>query len=176
MGKKLPFLLLWLGLIILAKATMAQDSQFARELLPVWQRSMAYTLEVAEAMPDSLYDYRPTTEVFTFAEHLAHLERNLYSLSSRFIQAPTVPAVPTESLSKAECIALLRHRGEQVSDLLKTLTDEEWQTVVPDFWGPDPITRAGIIWLMRDHMTHHRGQLIVYLRLHGVEPPRYRGW
>jgi hypothetical protein len=26
------------------------------------------------------------------------------------------------------------------------------------------------------HQTHHRGQLVVYLRLKGIKPPQYRGW
>jgi uncharacterized damage-inducible protein DinB len=30
--------------------------------------------------------------------------------------------------------------------------------------------------LMHDHHTHHRGQIIVYLRLNGLKPPKYVGW
>jgi uncharacterized damage-inducible protein DinB len=25
-----------------------------------------------------------------------------------------------------------------------------------------------------DHITHHRGQIVVYLRLNGIKPPQYR--
>jgi len=30
--------------------------------------------------------------------------------------------------------------------------------------------------LLNDHQTHHRGQLVVYLRLNGIKPPAYIGW
>jgi uncharacterized damage-inducible protein DinB len=30
--------------------------------------------------------------------------------------------------------------------------------------------------LLNDHQAHHRGQLIVYLRLKGITPPPYTGW
>ncbi|NJL74904.1 MAG: hypothetical protein HC892_07620 [Saprospiraceae bacterium] len=30
--------------------------------------------------------------------------------------------------------------------------------------------------LMNDHLTHHRAQMIVYLRLKDVQPPKYVGW
>ena len=38
------------------------------------------------------------------------------------------------------------------------------------------MTRRRILLLMTDHLTHHRGQLVVYLRMKGVEPPKYVGW
>ncbi|OYY03206.1 MAG: DinB family protein, partial [Sphingobacteriia bacterium 35-40-5] len=30
--------------------------------------------------------------------------------------------------------------------------------------------------LIQDHQTHHRAQLIVYLRLNMLNPPNYTGW
>ncbi len=29
---------------------------------------------------------------------------------------------------------------------------------------------------MQDHQTHHRAQLLNYLRLNGIKPPAYIGW
>jgi uncharacterized damage-inducible protein DinB len=34
-------------------------------------------------------------------------------------------------------------------------------------------TKRQILLLLSDHITHHRGQMIVYLRLNGISPPRY---
>ena len=39
-----------------------------------------------------------------------------------------------------------------------------------------PMNKRQIVALLHDHMTHHRGQLMVYLRLKGIKPPQYRGW
>ncbi|MEM6517680.1 MAG: DinB family protein, partial [Bacteroidota bacterium] len=27
-----------------------------------------------------------------------------------------------------------------------------------------------------DHVTHHRGQATIYLRMNGIKPPDYIGW
>jgi uncharacterized damage-inducible protein DinB len=37
-------------------------------------------------------------------------------------------------------------------------------------------TKNRILNLMDNHLAHHRGQMIVYLRLKGIEPPSYVGW
>jgi uncharacterized damage-inducible protein DinB len=38
------------------------------------------------------------------------------------------------------------------------------------------MNKLQIINLINDHQTHHRAQLLVYLRLKGVKPPEYVGW
>ncbi|MDT8346268.1 MAG: DinB family protein, partial [Flavobacteriaceae bacterium] len=37
-------------------------------------------------------------------------------------------------------------------------------------------TKIQILNLLHDHVTHHRGQLVVYLNLKEIKPPRYTGW
>ena len=37
-------------------------------------------------------------------------------------------------------------------------------------------TRRQFLMLMADHVTHHRGQMLVYLRLKGITPPKYIGF
>jgi len=34
-------------------------------------------------------------------------------------------------------------------------------------------TRRQFFMLMADHVTHHRAQMLVYLRLKGIVPPKY---
>jgi uncharacterized damage-inducible protein DinB len=34
-------------------------------------------------------------------------------------------------------------------------------------------TKRQIFLLLADHVTHHRGQMLVYMRLNGLVPPRY---
>ena len=43
-------------------------------------------------------------------------------------------------------------------------------------FGGVKMPKENIFYLMRDHATHHRAQAILYLRMNGVEAPRYRGW
>ncbi|HET7002705.1 MAG TPA: DinB family protein, partial [Puia sp.] len=39
-----------------------------------------------------------------------------------------------------------------------------------------PMNKLQILNLLNDHQTHHRAQLIVYLRINGFKPPDYVGW
>jgi uncharacterized damage-inducible protein DinB len=41
-----------------------------------------------------------------------------------------------------------------------------------DYFGSD-ITKRQVLLLLADHITHHRAQMIVSLRLNGLKPPRY---
>ena len=56
---------------------------------------------------------------------------------------------------------------------VKDVTDEQMGEIVETFAGPLP--KETICWFLRDHMTHTRGQLVVYLRLNGIVPPQYGG-
>lgn len=164
-------------LLILPLSMTGQVSEFGREFRPVWQRACAYTLEVAAAMPDSLYDYRPDSAVMTFGEHLVHLSNNLYSLNSRFFLASESPAeTPGSASDKAAVMARLQAAFAYVDSSLLTLRDADWAQPAPGFWNQNPGTKRVVLLLMRDHMTHHRGALVLYLRMNGITPPRFRGW
>ena len=41
-----------------------------------------------------------------------------------------------------------------------------------DYFGSDR-TKRQVLLLLADHITHHRGQMLVYMRLNGLKPPRY---
>lgn len=41
-----------------------------------------------------------------------------------------------------------------------------------DYFGLNRSKRQ-IFLLLSDHITHHRGQMLVHLRLNGIVPPRY---
>ena len=40
--------------------------------------------------------------------------------------------------------------------------------------GENAIAKWKLILFGMDHVTHHRGQMVVYLRLNGIKPPQYR--
>lgn len=42
--------------------------------------------------------------------------------------------------------------------------------------GAGRMSKLQFINLLNDHQTHHRGQMMVYLRLNGIQPPEYMGW
>ena len=67
-----------------------------------------------------------------------------------------------------------KETGKYTLSVLKKMEEKELAEKVNFFAGN--LTRWQIFELMHDHHTHHRGQLIVYLRLNAIKPPKYIGW
>lgn len=172
-------LLLWvLSVSVLFAQTKEPASMFARDFLPVWQRAQAYTLEVAEAMPEEQYGFSGAEDVMNFGEQMVHITGNLYGLCSRFIVEEKSPyqKPSAKALTKEEIIQQLQEGFAYVSTALMRMSDEDIQARAPRFWAKDPTAKSVIFLLMRDHMTHHRGHCILFLRMNGIKPPSYRGW
>ncbi len=158
--------------------SFAQDA-FLEEFAVKWEGAKSYTLEVAERMPESAYDFRPTPEQMSFREQLLHMMSNMVGLSQRYLDAGDwAPVLRDTSITKTyDKELLLRYLGyayEYVGESVIELDSTELNKEVDFFAGPKSVRQ--IINLLDDHSTHHRGQLMVYLRLNGLEPPRYRGW
>jgi uncharacterized damage-inducible protein DinB len=76
--------------------------------------------------------------------------------------------------TKAEMLELLQKGFDRAGEAIEGLNEETLNEEVSFFAGP--MTKRQILTLMNDHLTHHRGQVIIYLRLKKMEPPSYRGW
>ena len=79
-----------------------------------------------------------------------------------------------ELKTKEEIINQLTASFDNVAEIIKKVTLEELSTEVEFFAGPK--SKLQILNLMQDHVTHHRGQIIVYLNLNNMIPPKYSGW
>lgn len=177
MQNSIIFLFLLLPLMTFSQEKEAK-SNFAKEFGPVWERAKAYTLEVAEAMPAEKYQYRPTEEVDTYAGHLVHTADNWFGLCGRFVKEegwPLEDKIDSETASKEDIIKHLKASFAYADEAFYGLSDEELEAEAPKFWSKGASKKV-ILMLMRDHMTHHRGMLVIYLRENGIKPPRYRGW
>ena len=88
----------------------------------------------------------------------------------------SVPAQTQLSVTAVNKLKIARS-GETIELTAKDLaplTEKDLNHIVDFVAGK--MSRRRIMLLLTDHVTHHRGQLVVYLRLKGVEPPAYRGW
>ncbi|TNE61082.1 MAG: DinB family protein [Bacteroidetes bacterium] len=155
---------------------LAQTDAFLAESVKKWDNAMAYTLETARAIPDSVYGFKPTPEMFSFAEQLDHIGRNMTWLAGDYLLGKKFehPLLAKEHRLPAETLELLEASLAFAREAIATTPADSLEVTRKFFAGP--MTRRQIIALMHDHHTHHRGQLVVYLRLNGVKPPRYRGW
>ncbi len=166
--KKIIFILI--GLIV--GISNAQD-QTIPTFLEKWENSKTYMLEVARAMPLEQYDYKPTSREMTFGEQLLHIQQNIEWLGSTYFNKQKVEPV-SDTDPKSQTIKNLTLTFDLVSEAIKKTPTEDLKTKVQFFAGEK--TKLQILNLLQDHVTHHRGQLIVYLNLNNIEPPKYTGW
>ncbi|PHS67006.1 MAG: DinB family protein [Flavobacterium sp.] len=154
---------------------MAQQITPKTAFLEKWENSKNYLLEIAEAMPEENYGFKPTEREMSFSEQLLHIKQNMDWLStSYFTEKEYTKAKKPLHKSKAEIISELKKSFDSVFEIIRTSPDESLQETVTFFAGPK--SKLQILNLLQDHVTHHRGQLIVYLNLKDVKPPKYVGW
>lgn len=150
----------------------AQEDPISAFLIK-WENSKNYLLEMANEMPEVWYGYKPTEREMSFKEQLLHIKQNMDWLGSTYMKAEKQEE-KTEFKRKKEVIEALRHSFDVVGEAIKQLDPEMLKEEVDFFAGPK--TRLQILNLLQDHVTHHRGQLIVYMNLNHMEPPKYVGW
>lgn len=136
-------------------------------------------LSIVEAMPEDKYNYIPTTGKFedarNFGEQVKHVACAQFGFSDMFngkTPPPDCPkGGPDPAKTKAELITYLKKSFDYTNETFAKLTPENAMDRVDGQYG-GPTTKLGIAILSVWHLTDHYGQLVVYLRLNGIIPPR----
>lgn len=172
--KRIVRLAIAVVLMLPGLVSFGQDT-FLADFKIKWKNAADYTLEFARAMPEDFYTYTPTPVEMNFREQVKHIAGNMVWLSSSYLDGSKAHVDPTKSgNSKKEIIAMMEKAFAYAATTVDQLTEKDLNTQVDFFAGK--MTKRRILLLMTDHVTHHRGQLVVYLRMKGVEPPKYVGW
>jgi uncharacterized damage-inducible protein DinB len=150
---------------------LAQDSHSLTDLLVKhWQTSKEFTLAVAEKMPDEQYSFKASEAEMAFGEMANQIaDANMAYCSVATGQKP--PAKSTD-FSKA---AVTKHLGDSFDFCIAGIqkaSEADLHKIVGQ--GARQTTAFEAFWAAFTHVAHHRGQLEVYLRLKGIEPPRYK--
>ena len=170
-------LILSILLLTATKPLLAQQDNFIENYLERFENSRKYVIAVAELMPEEKYNFKATPESMSFAENLLHIgyaadwhsQSLLGGRESRVWQTDTVFKVANKS--KKDMIATINKTFDEAIVLIKAFDTAHLDDQL-DYFG---LTRSKrqIFSLLADHITHHRGQILVYLRLNGLVPPRY---
>lgn len=165
-------------LFALALATFIQVSaqtDFAKEYGPMLAKGFDLTIEVAEAMPENMYLYKPHKESKTFAQQVIHssylcdalLDIFVHGNMSRKFEEPDA-----SKMSKAQVIAAVKGYKEAALGHLNKMTDAQLGEAVKLF-GQVDTNKKECFYFVRDHMTNHRAKANLYIRIAGIAPPRY---
>jgi uncharacterized damage-inducible protein DinB len=135
-------------------------------------------LGVAEAMPESKYDFIPTSgkfdDVRSFGEQVKHVACGQFAFFNEF--EGKKPPDDCEkgghdpAKTKAELIKYLKASFDYSNRVIASLTAENaLDRVEGRYAGPN--TKLGISVISVWHVTDHYGQLVEYLRMNGIVPP-----
>lgn len=154
-----------------------QQNDFIKEYLERFENSRNYLLEVANAMPEDKFNFRATQESLSFAESLMHIgyAMDWHTQSLLAEREPrdwnTDTRYKVANKTKKEIIEVINETFLETINFIKQFDIAQFDQQL-DYFGLNR-TKRQIFLLLADHITHHRGQILVYLRLNGLVPPRY---
>jgi uncharacterized damage-inducible protein DinB len=172
------------------------------ELLDFYRRQRSWTFTLVSAVPEELFDWRPSESSFSCGELVRHL-----MLSERFWRKLIVEAVEGRSFDPfglpgdgrqrmtafrqpnlesaaaaenlgttfAECLERWGPIQARTEEELGRLTPEQLDAVVDHPLLAIRLPAWEALLTMVGHEVHHRGQLSAYLKMIGVEQPAFLG-
>jgi len=156
---------------------LAQQNDFIEDYLERLENSRKYLLLVAETMPEVNYGFKPTQESMSFAENLMHIGYAMDWHSQSLLGArksrdwKTDTLFKTANKSKKEMINLIDKTFDETIKFIKQFDTSKLDDEL-DYFGLNR-SKQQILLLLADHITHHRAQMLVHMRLNGLVPPRY---
>ncbi|WP_035334552.1 DinB family protein [Dokdonia sp. PRO95] len=155
----------------------AQETNFINDYIQRLEKSQKYLNLVAEVMPSKNYDYRVTPESSSFEENLMHIAWAMDWHSESLLNGrparnwETDNELKVASKTKEEMIAAVNKTFEHTVKLIQELDTTQLNDTVA--YGNLQRTKRQVLLILTDHITHHRAQMLVALRLNGLVPPRY---
>jgi uncharacterized damage-inducible protein DinB len=152
------------------------DSVFMQAAIKKLKDAKEYTMKTVSLMPAEKFGFKPTKQEMSFGEQVLHLSANMGWLCSSYLGKESNPVSDTDmKLEKKESIMLVLDKAYDFAlTTLEHFDTKNFSDKVDFFAGP--MNKLQIINLLNDHQTHHRAQMLVYLRLNGIKPPDYVGW
>jgi uncharacterized damage-inducible protein DinB len=137
----------------------------------LWQQQSGYITQAAEDMPEAKYSYKPTPDVRSFGELIAHVAGSQYMFCAAAIgdSARSEDDIEkSKKTSKADLVAAMRASNDYCARAYKQTDDAAARTA--KLFGQDR-TRLYALMNNATHDAEHYGNIVTYLRLNGMVPP-----
>jgi len=160
------------------------SSYGGKELASAFRTVRKNTIQVAEDLPESKYDFVAAPDIRSVARMLTHIAistriweeihgtKRLTTLVGFdfFGMLDRFTAEEAKTRSKAEILDLLRTEGERFAAWLDTLTPEFLAELVTEPDGKTAKSRFERLLGVKEHEMHHRAQLMLIERQLGIVP------
>jgi uncharacterized damage-inducible protein DinB len=161
-----------LACLLSAGALWAQSNPLSADLKRDYKNIRDYFIRAAEKMPEENYAFKPSPDVRSFGQQVAHVADDQYNLCAP-AKGETRKAAYTEienTLSKkADLVAALKAAFAYCDGAYDALTDASGAETVK--FGRRERTRFALLNWNLWHTWEHYGNVVVYLRMKGLVPP-----
>ncbi len=140
------------------------------EVMNAYKQTKTIIIASAEAMPAEDFSFKATPDIRTFAEMFTHVAQVQESICP--VIAGTPPAtrpVQSTAATKEEVLAVIKHSFDVCDATYASVTEANMNEVAGS--GFMRGTKLGDMWKNVAHNNEMYGQMVIYLRLHGIVPP-----
>ena len=142
-----------------------------RELINKWKGNHRYTLRLLDVMPEGSFDFKPCAGMKSFKSQASHITT---WLRTNFRHLGPEPLEKATTKTREDIREALNEFFLAVLTYLENNDPEDLTESVKMWYGK--VSKESLLSTMDNHLSHHRGQMVVYLRLQGIQPPSYIGW
>ena len=149
----------------------AQASPLSADVKTDYKTVRDYFVGAAEKMPEANYGFRPSPDVRTFGQQVAHVADDQYNLCAPAkgeVRKAAYTEIENTLSKKADLVRALKGAFAYCDGAYDALTDVSGADVVQP--GRNR-TRFGMLNWNLWHTWEHYGNVVVYLRMKGLVPP-----
>ena len=142
-----------------------------QELIKKWKGNQRYTLKFIDCVPEENFSFKPVEGMKTYKSQLSHITTWL-TTHSRFVTGKELEKPTTKT--RDDLRKSLEEFFTNIISFLENTTPEELSLIEEMWYGK--VSKESVLMTMDNHLSHHRGQMVVYLRMLDIKVPSYVGW
>lgn len=149
-------------------ALQAQTNPLIAENKTAYNNVKNNLLKAADKMPEDAYGFKPTPEMQTWAQRIAHIANQIGTCSGMTGERKTSDA--NNKTAKADLVAALKASFDACDAAWDSMNDKTALEMIAGRGGVQR-SKLGVLIGNTTHDVEMYGYLSVYMRLKGVVPP-----
>jgi len=148
------------------------------DFLKMWEREARTTLELLKTIPEDRYEFRPDPKGRSLSElawHLAELEAVMTNIALKRDFGAPMPPEAKRPRTVPELVAGYENVHREAVQRVTEIRPEDLDREFPFFGGQTIRVRDVLRYPLLHHLIHHRGQLMMMIRLAEGVPARVYG-
>ncbi len=153
----------------------AQDNAELASLKAIHDITADFVLATAEKLDEAMYAYRPTVQVRTAGQLLAHIANAQFGICSTAAgeDSPAEGNYEEIATTRDDILAAVKASFAYCDGVYAAMTEAKAKELKPFFGGDRrrEMTVSSILSFNSTHTYEHYGNLTTYMRLNGIVPP-----